>query len=123
MAKKTKLLTFTCDILCLSYSHTTFELSWLTDVAFYKFLFNNVVKHLTICAQKTCLLGPHSHGNDIVPLSYQSDFWNGKVDCVYTGPVHYRTSFWDLFTKIRYRIIPKHFVPKRAKENLSNKEY
>ena len=41
----------------LSYSHTTFELSWLTDVAFCKFLFNNVVKHLTICEQKTCQLG------------------------------------------------------------------
>ena len=28
-----------------------------------------------------------SHGNDIVELSYRSDFWNGKVDCSHgSGP-------------------------------------
>ena len=58
-----------------------------------------------------------SHGNDIVPLSYQSEFWNGKVDCSHgSGPLSYQ--FWDLFTWVRYRIVPKHFAPKQAKENL-----
>ena len=31
------------------------------------------------------------HMGRIVPLSYQSDVWNGKVDCSH-GPVRYRTS-------------------------------
>ena len=58
-----------------------------------------------------------SHGNDIVPLSYRSDFWNGKVDCSHgSGPLSYQ--FWDLFTRVRYRIVPKHFAPKQAKKNL-----
>ena len=58
-----------------------------------------------------------SHGNDIVPLSYRSDFWNGKVDCSHeSGPLSYQ--FWDLFTRVRYRIVLKHFAPKQAKENL-----
>ena len=70
-----------------------------------------------MCVQKTCQLGLCSHGNDIVLLSYWSDFWNGKVDRDYTCPVHFRTSFWVVFTQIRYRIVPKHFAPKRAKEN------
>ena len=57
------------------------------------------------------------HGNDIVPLSYRSDFWNGKVDCSHgSGPLSYQ--FSDLFTRVRYRIVPKHFAPKQAKENL-----
>ena len=31
-----------------------------------------------------------SHGNDIIPLSYRSDFWNGKVDCSHgSGPLSY----------------------------------
>ena len=58
-----------------------------------------------------------SHGNDIVLLSYRSEFWNGKVDCSHgSGPLSYQ--FWDLFTRVRYRIILKHFAPKQAKENL-----
>ena len=57
-----------------------------------------------------------SHGNDIVPLSYRSDFWKGKVDCSHdSGPLSYQ--FWDLFTRVRYGIVPKHFAPKQAKEN------
>ena len=53
----------------------------------------------------------------IVPLSYRSDFWNGKVDCSHgSSPLSYQ--FSDLFTRVRYRIVPKHFVPKQAKENL-----
>ena len=39
------------------------------------------------CGQKTCQLGLCSHVNDIVPLSYRSDFWKEIVDCVYTNPV------------------------------------
>ena len=42
-----------------------------------------------------------SHGNDIVPLSYRSDFWNRKVD---SGPLSYQ--FWDLFTRVRYGTVP-----------------
>ena len=34
----------------VNYSYTTFELSWLTDVAFCKFLFNNVVETY-LCAE------------------------------------------------------------------------
>ena len=41
----------------LSYSYNTSELSLLTDVAFCKFPFSNVVKNLIICVQKTCELG------------------------------------------------------------------
>ena len=32
------------------------------------------------------------------------------------GPLSYQ--FWDLFTRVRYRIVPKHLAPKQAKENL-----
>ena len=53
----------------------------------------------------------------IVPLSYRSDCWNGKVDCSHgSGPLSYQ--FWDLFTRVQYSIVPKHFAPKQAKENL-----
>ena len=63
------------------------------------------------------ILRLRSHGNDIVLLSYRSDFWNEKVDCSHgSGPLSYQ--FWDLFTRVRYRIVPKHFAPKQAKENL-----
>ena len=58
-----------------------------------------------------------SHGNDIIPLSNRSDFWNGKVDCSHgSGPLSYQ--FWGLFTRERYRIVLKHLAPKQAKENL-----
>ena len=58
-----------------------------------------------------------SHGNDIVPSLYWSDFWNGKVDCSHgSGPLSYQ--FWDLFTRVWYHIVPKHLAPKQAKENL-----
>ena len=63
----------------------------MTDFAFCKFVFNNVVK--------TYYSGLCSHGNDIVPLSYRFDFWNGIVDCVYTDSVYYRTSFLDNILK------------------------
>ena len=67
--------------------------------------------------QRKNTLRLRSHGNDIVPLSYRPDFWNGKVDCSHgSGPLSYQ--FWDLFTRVRYRIVPKHFAPKQAKENL-----
>ena len=58
-----------------------------------------------------------SQWNDIVPLSYLSDFWNRKVDCSHgSGLLSYQ--FWDLFTLVRYCIVSKHFAPKQAKENL-----
>ena len=51
------------------------------------------------------------------PLLHRSDFWNGKVDRSHgAGPLSYQ--FWDLFTRVRYRTVPKHFAPKQAKENL-----
>ena len=43
---------------------------------------NASVTTAIICGQKTCQLGLCSHVNDIVPLSYRSDFWNEIVDCV-----------------------------------------
>ena len=44
-------------------------------------------------------------------------FGTEKVDCSYgSGPLSYQ--FWDLFTRVRYRIVPKHFALKQAKENL-----
>ena len=50
-------------------------------------------------------IGPCSHGNDIVPLSYRSDFWNGKVDCSQGyGPLSYQ--FWDLFMRVRDPTVP-----------------
>ena len=48
---------------------------------------NASVTAAIICGQKTCQLGLCSHVNDIVPLSYRSDFWNDIVDCVYTNSV------------------------------------
>ena len=58
-----------------------------------------------------------SHGNDIVRLSYRSDFWNRKVYCSHgSGPLSYQ--FWDLFTLVRYCIVSKNFAPKQGKENL-----
>ena len=60
---------------------------------------NASVTAAIICGQKTCQLGLCSHVNDIVPLSYRSDFWNEIVDCVYTNSVQYRTSFWDNILK------------------------
>ena len=76
------------------------------------FYFFTAIKH-----KIKALLRLRSHENDIVPLSYRSDFWNGKVDCSHgSGPLSYQ--FWDLFTRVRYRIVPKHFAPKQAKENL-----
>ena len=48
---------------------------------------NASVTAAIICGQKTCQLGLCSHVNDIVPLSYMSDFWNEIVDCVYTNSV------------------------------------
>ena len=72
---------------------------------------------LSVGIKATKELRLRSHGNDIVPLSYRSDFWNGKVDCSHgSGPLSYQ--FWDLFTRVRYRIVSKHFAPKQAKENL-----
>ena len=39
----------------------------------------------------TATLRLRSHGNDIVPLSYRSDFWNGKLDCSHgSGPLSYQ---------------------------------
>ena len=39
------------------YCYTTFEWSLSTEVAYCKFLFNNVVKTCYVCVQKTCQLG------------------------------------------------------------------
>ena len=62
-------------------------------------------------------LGLRSHGNDIVPLSYWCDFWNGKVDCSHgSGPLSYQ--FWVLFTRVRYRTSPCYCAPKLTKEYL-----
>ena len=52
---------------------------------------NASVTTAIICGQKTCQLGQCSHVNDIVPLSYRSDFWNEIVDCV---------------TQIQFNIVP-----------------
>ena len=69
----------------------------------------------------TLSLRLRSHGNDIVPLSYsyQSDFWNGKVDCSQGSILSVIVPVLDLFTRVRYRIVPQHFAPKQAKENLT----
>ena len=64
--------------------------------------------------QKSCKDLGYVHTGTI---SYRSDFWNGKVDCSHaSGLLSYE--FWDLFSRVRYHIVPKHFAPKQAKENL-----
>ena len=63
-----------------------------------------------ICGQKTCQLGLCSHVNDIVPLSYRSDFWNEIVDCV---------------TQIRFNIVPvlgQHLEMGRVKAKVFHRE-
>ena len=54
----------------------------MTDFAFCKFLSNNVVKTYYLWAENLPIRAMFTR-NDIVPLSYGSDFWNGIVDCLH----------------------------------------
>ena len=82
----------------LSYSHTTFELSWLTDVAFCKFLFNNVVKtSYYLCTENLpirAMFTQKRHRTLIIPVWFlERKSWlclHGSGPLLYQclGPVH-----------------------------------
>ena len=87
--------------------------SFEQKVKFIRTLTSLTVRINSFQKRKTSL---RSHGKDILPLSYRSDFWNGKVDCSHgSGPLSYQV--WDLFTR-GYAIVPFRCVSRKRNSDM-----